>query len=61
MRKEKIYRFWNILPNDFSFTSTITLAMHIEGLRVSYLPIDYHTRIGKSSIKPFQDTLRFFL
>ena len=60
MRKEKIYRFWNMLPNAFSFTSTITLAMHIEGLRVSYLPIDYHTRIGKSSIKPFQDTLRFF-
>ena len=60
MRKEKIYRFWNMLPNAFSFTSTITLAMHIEGLRVSYLPIDYHARIGKSSIKPFRDTMRFF-
>jgi glycosyltransferase involved in cell wall biosynthesis len=60
MRKEYIYRFWNMLPNAFSFTSTITLAMHIEGLRVSYLPIDYHARIGSSSIKPLQDTLRFF-
>ena len=44
----------------FSFTSTITLSMHIEGLNVSYLPIDYHARIGSSSIKPIQDTLRFF-
>lgn len=60
MRKEKIFRFWNMLPNAFSFTSTITLSMHIEGLNVSYLPIDYHARIGNSSIKPIQDTLRFF-
>ena len=60
MKKDKIYRFWNMLPNAFSFTSTITLSMHIEGLNVSYLPIDYHARIGNSSIKPIQDTLRFF-
>lgn len=60
MRKDQILKFWNMLPNAFSFTSTITLAMHIEGLKVSYIPIDYHTRIGSSSIKPIQDTLRFF-
>jgi glycosyltransferase involved in cell wall biosynthesis len=60
MKKDKIYRFWNYLPNAFSFTSTITLSMHIEDLNVSYLPIDYHARIGNSSIKPIQDTLRFF-
>ena len=60
MQKDKIFRFWNMLPNAFSFTSTITLSMHIEGLNVSYLPIDYHARIGNSSIKPVQDTLRFF-
>jgi len=60
MRKEQIFKFWNMLPNAFSFTSTITLAMHIEGLKVSYIPIDYHARIGSSSIKPIQDTLRFF-
>ena len=60
MRKDMVFRFWNMLPNAFSFTSTITLSMHIEGLNVSYLPIDYHARIGNSSIKPVQDTLRFF-
>jgi glycosyltransferase involved in cell wall biosynthesis len=60
MKKDKILKFWNMLPNAFSFTSTITLSMHIEGLNVSYLPIDYHARIGSSSIKPIQDTLRFF-
>ena len=60
MKKDKVFKFWNMLPNAFSFTSTITLSMHIEGLNVSYLPIDYHARIGTSSIKPIQDTLRFF-
>ena len=60
MRKDMVFRVWNMLPNAFSFTSTITLSMHIEGLNVSYLPIDYHARIGNSSIKPVQDTLRFF-
>jgi len=60
MKKDKVFRFWNMLPNAFSFTSTITLSMHIEGLNVCYLPIDYHARIGSSSIKPIQDTLRFF-
>ena len=60
MKKDQVLKFWNMLPNAFSFTSTITLSMHIEGLNVSYLPIDYHARIGSSSIKPIQDTLRFF-
>jgi glycosyltransferase involved in cell wall biosynthesis len=60
MKKDKVFKFWNMLPNAFSFTSTITLSMHIEGLNVSYLPINYHARIGSSSIKPIQDTLRFF-
>ena len=60
MKKDMVFRFWNMLPNAFSFTSTITISMHIEGLSVSYLPIDYHARIGSSSIKPIQDTLRFF-
>ena len=60
MKKDQVLKFWNMLPNAFSFTSTITLSMHIGGLNVSYLPIDYHARIGSSSIKPIQDTLRFF-
>jgi hypothetical protein len=29
-------------------------------MRVKYIPIDYARRIGKSSIKPIRDTLRFF-
>ncbi|GAB4544345.1 MAG: hypothetical protein Fur0020_13710 [Thermodesulfovibrionia bacterium] len=49
----------NILPDGFSFTTTITLAMLTNGYRVKYIPIDYHKREGKSKIRPIQDTLNF--
>jgi len=53
-------RFFNILPDGFSFTTTITLAMLTNRYVVRYVPIGYAHRIGKSKIKPIKDTLRFF-
>ncbi|MFG3818942.1 MULTISPECIES: glycosyltransferase family 2 protein [Limnothrix] len=58
-RKEIADRFLNILPNTFSFTTTITVAMLTNGYTVHYEPIDYHPRQGRSKIKPIRDTLRF--
>lgn len=55
-----VWRFWAMLPDRFSFTTTITLASHVNRLAVKYVPIDYHARVGQSSIKPIQDTLNFF-
>ena len=59
-RKADALQFFHLLPQGFSFTSTITLAMHIDGLNVIYHPIDYRKRLGKSSIRPIRDTLAFF-
>ena len=59
-RKKDALHFFPLLPEGFSFTSTITLAMHVNGMRVAYLPINYRKRIGKSSIRPIRDTLAFF-
>ena len=59
-RKKEAFRFFPLLPQGFSFTTTITLAMHVNGMQVSYHPIDYNKRIGKSSIRPIRDTLAFF-
>ena len=59
-RKKEAIRFFPLLPDGFSFTSTITLAMHVNGMQVSYHPINYNKRIGKSSIRPIRDTLAFF-
>lgn len=58
-RKSVVERFLNILPDTFSFTTTITLAMLTNHYQVHYEPIDFHHRVGRSKIKPIRDTLRF--
>jgi glycosyltransferase involved in cell wall biosynthesis len=59
MKKEVVEKYIRILPDGFSFTSTITLATLTNGYSVKYVPIDYFKRDGKSKIKPIQDTLNF--
>lgn len=59
MRKEKVERFFSILPERFSFTTTITLAFLTNGYSVKYTPIEYYKRKGKSKIHPIKDTLNF--
>jgi len=57
-RRDTVARFIRILPDTFSFTTTITLAMLTNGYTVHYEPIDYHKRVGRSKIRPIRDTLR---
>lgn len=59
MKKDLIQRFYRILPDGFSFTSTITLALLTNNYRVCFVPIDYFPREGKSKIRPIPDTLNF--
>lgn len=60
-RREHVIPFFGILPSGFSFTTTITLAMLCNDYRVRYLPINYEERVGRSKIKPLQDTYKFLL
>lgn len=59
MNKGIVNRFMNILPDGFSFTSTITLAMHMNGYRVKYAPISYYKRVGRSKISPVYQAFNF--
>ncbi len=59
MRKDLVLRYKSVLPQGFSFTTTITLASLTNGHRVDYVPIDYAAREGRSKIKPIRDTLGF--
>jgi glycosyltransferase involved in cell wall biosynthesis len=52
MRKDLIQRYEHLLPDGFSFTTTITLASACNGHPVEYLPINYHARLGESKIRP---------
>lgn len=58
-RREIAEQFVRVLPDTFSFTTTITVAMLTNRFRVHYEPIGYAARVGKSKIKPVRDTLRF--
>ena len=58
-RRELVEKYVGILPDGFSFTTTITLASLTNHHHVEYISIDYAHRSGSSKIKPIQDTLRF--
>jgi len=60
-KRDAAINFINLLPNGFSFTTTITLAMLNNQYSVKFVPIDYYHRIGKSKINPFRDTIKFLL
>jgi glycosyltransferase involved in cell wall biosynthesis len=52
MRKSLVQRYTHLLPDGFSFTTTITLAAACNGHPVAYHQINYHPRLGKSKIRP---------
>lgn len=49
-RRNVAMQYFAILPDQFSWTTTITLAMHCDKYAVVYLPIDYRRRSGRSKI-----------
>ncbi|HYC77551.1 MAG TPA: glycosyltransferase family 2 protein [Planctomycetota bacterium] len=51
-RRRRARQFARILPDGFSFTTTITLAHLCNGLEVAYVPITYAKRVGESKIRP---------
>jgi len=52
-RKDVVMQYFPILPDQFSFTTTITLAMHCDKYAVSFVPINYRQRQGRSKIVPW--------
>jgi glycosyltransferase involved in cell wall biosynthesis len=54
-------QYLHLLPNGFSYPTTITMAFFRAGYRVGYLPIEVKKREGKSHIKPLRDGVRFLL
>lgn len=61
VRAERFREFLHLLPNGFSYPTTITMAFFRAGYRVAYRPVVALKRTGKSNIKPVRDGLRFLL
>ncbi|MBT8335226.1 MAG: glycosyltransferase family 2 protein [Gemmatimonadetes bacterium] len=53
IHRDTIRQYFAILPDQFSFTTTMTLAYFADGYRIRYVPIDYLVRVGKSKIRPW--------
>jgi glycosyltransferase involved in cell wall biosynthesis len=61
VRAEKFRRYLHLLPNGFSYPSTITMSFFRAGLPVAYVPIEAKQRAGKSHIRLARDGMRFLL
>jgi glycosyltransferase involved in cell wall biosynthesis len=61
MRRRDALRFVDMLPNTFSYPTTLTLAFLRSGLAVNYVSIEFGRRTGSSKIRLWEDGTRFLL
>lgn len=61
VKKNIAEQFIYLLPNTFSYPTTLTLGYLKSGRSVKYIPIEVKKRTGKSKIKLVKDGLRFLL
>ncbi len=61
VRADKFRKFLYLLPNGFSYPTTITMSFFRAGYGVAYVPIRALERQGNSHIRPLRDGVRFLL
>ncbi|MBT8068235.1 MAG: glycosyltransferase family 2 protein [Gammaproteobacteria bacterium] len=61
VRASLFKRFLYLLPNGFSYPTTITMAFLRAGYPIRFEPIPVAQRIGKSHIRPIRDGIRFMV
>ncbi|MBD8524195.1 glycosyltransferase family 2 protein [Pseudomarimonas arenosa] len=62
VRAAKFLEFLYLLPNGFSYPTTITMAFFRSAYPVAYVPVNVAARVGHSShIRPLADGVRFLL
>ena len=54
-------QFLYLLPNGFSYPTTITMAFLRSGFPICFEPIPVARRVGKSHIRPIRDGIRFMV
>jgi glycosyltransferase involved in cell wall biosynthesis len=59
VRGDLFKKFLYLLPNGFSYPTTITMAFLRSGYPVTFLPIKAEKRTGTSHIRPIRDGFRF--
>lgn len=60
--RAKLFKeFLYLLPNGFSYPTTITMAFLRSGYPLCFVPITAANRVGKSHIRPIRDGIRFMV
>jgi len=59
VRADLFRRFLYLLPNGFSYPTTITMAFLRSGFPITFVPVKADDRVGKSHIRPIRDGVRF--
>ncbi|PID64952.1 MAG: glycosyl transferase [Gammaproteobacteria bacterium] len=60
-RARHFRKFIYLLPNGFSYPTTITMAFFRSGFPIAYVPIRASKRVGKSHIRLLRDGFRFLI
>ena len=58
---KKFRKFLYLLPNGFSYPTTVTMSFFRSGYNVAYVPVHTPRRIGTSHLRPLRDGVRFLL
>lgn len=61
VKTRRFREFLHLLPNGFSYPTTITMAFFRSGYTVGYEPVAVLQRVGRSHIRPLRDGARFLL
>lgn len=61
VKAELFNNYLYLLPNGFSYPTTITMAFFRSGYSIKYVPIECPKRIGDSHIRLIKDGIKFFL
>jgi glycosyltransferase involved in cell wall biosynthesis len=61
VRADLFREFLYLLPNGFSYPTTITMVFFRAGYKVTYEPIDVKKRVGKSHLRLLHDGFRFMV
>jgi len=55
VRRDVILKYIHLLPDGFSASTTMTMALLSRGYAVRFVPISVKKRLGKSQVKPLRD------
>lgn len=61
VRKSTAGQYIYLLPNTFSYPTTLTMSYLRSGRSIKYVPIEVKKRLGNSKIRLVEDGIRFFL